>query len=138
VPCAFRYAEYLAREDKLGAVRKGLELTSGVLRSGRVRPEYLHDPLRPSAPLRAFSYTQAGGQQSCGERSQINAVFKCPDGYAGGWNYGPGEQQITDGYDDLVDNWDGNPLCAPHAFERGSAMCSVACAPCTAAPTRSC
>lgn len=91
-------------------MRKGLELTSGILRSGRVRPEYLYDSLRPSAPLRAFSYTQAGGQQSCGDRSQINPVFKCPDGYAGCWNYGPGEHHITDGYADYVDKQDGNPL----------------------------
>ncbi|KAL3928708.1 MAG: hypothetical protein SGPRY_002276 [Prymnesium sp.] len=105
-----RYAEYLARADKLTKVRKGLELTSGILRSGRVRPEYLYDSLRPSAPLRAFSYTQAGGQQSCGDRSQINPVFKCPDGYAGCWNYGPGEHHVTDGYADFVDKQDGNPF----------------------------
>ena len=35
------------------------------------------------APLRAFSYTQAGGATSCGVRP--NAVFKCPDGYAGSY-----------------------------------------------------
>ena len=112
-PWTSRYAEYLAREDKLGAVRKGLELTSGILRCGRVRPEYLHDPLRPSAPLRAFSYTQAGGQQSCGDR--INAVFKCPDGYAGSWNYGPGEHDPMSRYDHDDYERDGNPLYAPHA-----------------------
>ena len=47
-----RYAEYLQREGKLDDVRKGLELNKGVLLCGRVRPEYLHDELRPSAPLR--------------------------------------------------------------------------------------
>ena len=107
-----RFAEYLQREGLTGDVRKGLELTNGVLRSGRVRPEYLHSEYRPSAPLRAFSYTQAGGQQSCGTRSAINAVFKCPDGYAGGWNFGPGEKQETDGYGEDEFEWDGNPLCA--------------------------
>ena len=74
-----RYAQYLYKEKKVGPdVRKGLELTKGVLKSGRVSDSYLYDDARPSAPLRAFSYTQAGGMQSCGERSSINAVFKCP------------------------------------------------------------
>jgi hypothetical protein len=82
-----RYAHYLHAEGKLGSVRKGLEL-SGCLMHGRVRPEFVSSERRPSAPLRAFSYTQAGGVQSCGAKHQLNAVFKCPDGYAGGWNYG--------------------------------------------------
>jgi hypothetical protein len=75
-----RYAEYLQREKKLDAVRSGLELKRGGLMCGRVCQEFLDDPLRPSAPLRAFSYTQAGGRQTCGDRQRINAVFKCPDG----------------------------------------------------------
>ena len=42
---------------------------------GTVKQEMLDDPDMPSAPLRAFSYTQAGGKQSCGENP--NAVFAC-------------------------------------------------------------
>ena len=103
-----RYAEYLQREDKLDEVRKGLELGKGALRCGRVVPEFLHDRLRPSAPLRAFSYTQAGGRQSIGDKGKINAVFKCPDGYAGEWMYRPGIWVDEDGYDDYKS--DGNPF----------------------------
>ena len=62
--------------------KKALELT-GILRNGVVLPEFLHHPELPSAPLRAFSYTMAGGASSCGQRP--NAVFKCPDGYAGSY-----------------------------------------------------
>ena len=57
---------------------------------------------------RAFSYTQAGGRQSCGERHQINAVFKCPDGYAGGWAFAPGDTNPEDGYEEYKS--DGNPF----------------------------
>lgn len=109
-----RYADFLQREGKLGEVRKNLELRKGGLMCGRVRPEFLNDDLRPSAPLRAFSYTQAGGRQSCGEQHRINAVFKCPDGYAGEWNYGPGkgkkdaDSEFTDGYEEYLS--DGNPF----------------------------
>ena len=49
--------------------------------NGVVAPEYVSHAELPSAPLRAFSYTQAGGATSCGQRP--NAVFKCPDGYSG-------------------------------------------------------
>ena len=103
-----RYAEWLAREDKIDDVRKSLEMAKGVLKSGRVTESYRLDPLRPSAPLRAFSYTQAGGRQSCGERHSINPVFKCPDGYAGGWDYSPGETHDPDGYEEFTS--DGNPF----------------------------
>lgn len=104
----FRFADYLKREEKPDQVRKHLELP-GVLRGGRVADEYLRNKLRPSAPLRAFSYTQAGGAQACGDN--INAVFKCPDGYAGGWDYDtPGSVTESYGYGNFES--DGNPLCA--------------------------
>ena len=63
-------------------VKKLLELP-GVLRNGRVHPHYLRHPDMPSSPLRAFSYTQAGGNTACGEN--INALFKCPAGYNGNY-----------------------------------------------------
>ena len=62
--------------------KKLLELP-GVLRNGRVHPHYLRHPDMPSSPLRAFSYTQAGGNTACGEN--INALFKCPAGYNGNY-----------------------------------------------------
>ena len=37
----------------------------------------------PSSPLRAFSYTQAGGRTACGDK--VNALFKCPAGYNGNY-----------------------------------------------------
>ena len=109
-----RYAEYVQRDKPVGTVRKGLEL-AGALRCGRVLEEYLEDEERPSAPLRAFSYTQAGGTQSCGDGSAINAVFKCPAGYAGRWNYGPGEVNPCDGYEEFHteradEEYNGNPF----------------------------
>ena len=96
-----RYAAYL---DGVGIAdaRKGLELR-GILRKGVVHPAYLDRPNLPSAPLRAFSYTQAGGAQSCGKH--VNAVFKCPDGYAGEW---PRRLQRDGGYADF-----SNPECNP-------------------------
>ena len=104
-----RYADYLQREGKLDDVRNNLELRRGGLMCGRVRKELLDDPLRPSAPLRAFSYTQAGGRQAIGDRHRINPVFKCPDGYGGGWCYGPGQVFSTeDGYVEYES--DGNPF----------------------------
>ena len=87
-----RYATFLERlqahaasrsEQQLPA-RKALELPH-ILRHGRVPDEFLNDPELPSAPLRAFSYTMAGGSASCGKVGHINALFKCPDGYAGGY-----------------------------------------------------
>ena len=47
------------------------------LREGKVNNKMINDEQMPSAPLRAFSYTQAGGSTSCGVDKQINAVFKC-------------------------------------------------------------
>lgn len=76
-----RYADYLARGGFHDA-KKALELT-GILRNGCVLDEFIAHPDLPSAPLRAFSYTMAGGASSCGQRP--NAVFKCPDGYAGSY-----------------------------------------------------
>ena len=61
-------------------------------------------PQLPSAPLRAFSYTQAGGASSCGVRP--NAVFKCPDGYAGSY---PEKLPPIGGYADFK-NASGNPF----------------------------
>ena len=103
-----RFADYLQREGKLDDVRANLELKRGGLLCGRVRKELLDDPLKPSAPLRAFSYTQAGGRQTCGDKHRINPVFKCPDGYAGSWAYAPGECDNEDGYEDYES--DGNPF----------------------------
>ena len=74
-----RYSRYLDATG-LSDARKGLEL-QGILRHGRVADEYLAHDEYPSAPLRAFSYTQGGGSASCGQH--VNACFKCPDGYAG-------------------------------------------------------
>ena len=88
-----RYASYLRRLDEARQggwrpgdavdTKKSLEL-HGILKHGCVAREYLEHDVLPSAPLRAFSYTQAGGAQSCGEH--INAIFRCPDGYAGSYN----------------------------------------------------
>ena len=104
-----RYADFLQREGKLDEVRSNLELKGGGLMCGRVRKEFLNDEQRPSAPLRAFSYTQAGGRMTCGDRHRINPVFKCPDGYGGGWCYGPGKTHSDeDGYEEYES--DGNPL----------------------------
>ena len=80
-----RYNSYLAMLDRATAgseldTRKALAL-HGRLWKGRVDSRFLDDPMLPSAPLRAFSYTQAGGAQACGHNP--NAVFRCPDGYAG-------------------------------------------------------
>ena len=80
-----RYATYLDQlsKTKLGSnldIRKALAL-HGRLKHGRVDETFLSNPNLPSAPLRAFSYTQAGGAQACGHN--INAVFRCPDGYPG-------------------------------------------------------
>ena len=55
--------------------RKALELPY-ILRHGRVPDEFLLNPDLPSAPLRAFSYTQAGGSASCGKVGCVNALFK--------------------------------------------------------------
>ena len=76
-----RYADYLERGGFRDA-KKALEL-SGILRNGVVLDDFLQRPDLPAAPLRAFSYTMAGGASSCGQRP--NAVFKCPDGYAGSY-----------------------------------------------------
>lgn len=101
------YADYLNREHPDGDVRACLEL-KGKLVCGRVQSEYVNHPSRPSAPLRAFSYTQAGGTQACGANGGINAVFKCPDGYNGGWNYGAGDTKPEYGYKEYTS--DGNPF----------------------------
>ena len=97
-----RYADYLTRGD-FGDSKKALELT-GILRNGIVAPEFVSHPDLPSAPLRAFSYTQAGGAASCGVRP--NAVFKCPDGYAGSY---PEKVPPMGGYPDFK-NASGNPF----------------------------
>lgn len=96
-----RYASYLQRGG-FGDARKALEL-SGILRNGAVAREFVEHPELPSAPLRAFSYTQAGGAASCGARP--NAVFKCPDGYAGSY---PERLPRSGGYDDF-----SNGACNP-------------------------
>ena len=67
-----RYQAYLKRGGFVDS-KKALEL-SGILRNGCVAPEFVDHPDLPSAPLRAFSYTMAGGASSCGARP--NAVFK--------------------------------------------------------------
>ena len=114
-----RYASYLERLQTLAAARseqqlparKALELPH-ILRHGRVPDEFLNDPELPSAPLRAFSYTMAGGSASCGKVGHINALFKCPDGYAGGYprrvarchsrpkGHPSNEPPVPDGYGD--------------------------------------
>ena len=115
-----RYADYMRMLGDEQPARKSLEL-HGVLREGVVKDEYLQRPFLPSAPLRAppahprpaaasracrrtppsragaFSYTQAGGNTSCGQN--INAVFKCPDGYAGQY---PRKLDRAGGYPDYV------------------------------------
>ena len=125
-----RYADYLKRGGFTDA-KKALELT-GILRNGMrkqraikpsrdhltrshvfdplscwcagvVAPEFIAHPEMPSAPLRAFSYTMAGGASSCGQRP--NAVFKCPDGYAGSY---PERLPPQGGYHDFR-----NPACNP-------------------------
>jgi len=96
-----RYAAYLRRGGFTDA-RKALEL-SGILRNGAVAREFVEHPELPSAPLRAFSYTQAGGAASCGARP--NAVFKCPDGYSGSY---PERLPRNGGYDDF-----SNGACNP-------------------------
>ena len=96
-----RYDAYLERGNFPDA-RKALELT-GILRNGTVAREFLDHPELPSAPLRAFSYTMAGGASSCGARP--NAVFKCPDGYAGSY---PECLPRLGGYDDFACK--GNPF----------------------------
>ena len=114
-----RYADYLGRLQRIGAAtgmvelpaRKALELPH-ILRHGRVPDEFLHAADLPSAPLRAFSYTQAGGSASCGKVGCINALFKCPDGYDGGYprktvprgrSRLPGDptQWVPNGYEDF-------------------------------------
>ncbi|KAL1523659.1 hypothetical protein AB1Y20_018594 [Prymnesium parvum] len=96
-----RYSEYLKRGE-FGDARKALEL-SCILRNGVVPSEFVNHPDLPSAPLRAFSYTMAGGAASCGARP--NAVFKCPDGYAGSY---PEAVPRMGGYDDFICS--GNPF----------------------------
>ncbi len=54
-----RYANYLDAISEPDA-RKGLEL-HGLIKMGCVPEAYLDAPALPSAPLRAFTYTQAGG-----------------------------------------------------------------------------
>ena len=54
-----RYASYL-ETGGFSDAKKALEL-SGILRNGVVAPEFVSHPALPSAPLRAFSYTMAGG-----------------------------------------------------------------------------
>ena len=90
-----RYAAYL-ETGGFGDAKKALEL-SGILRNGVVAPEFVAHPDLPSAPLRAFSYTMAGGAASCGARP--NAVFKCPDGYAGCY---PEKLERQGGYADFA------------------------------------
>ena len=109
-----RYASYLQCVRRYGAdertrtlpARKVLELPH-ILRHGRVPNEFLRDPALPSAPLRAFSYTQVGGSAACGKVGGINALFKCPDGYAGGYprkvKRGVGPDKVPDGYADFED-----------------------------------
>lgn len=120
----YSYSEYLKRGE-FGDARKALEL-SCILRNGVVPSEvsscflqpayyvadlidnsysfqFVNHPDLPSAPLRAFSYTMAGGAASCGARP--NAVFKCPDGYAGSY---PEAVPRMGGYDDFICS--GNPF----------------------------
>ena len=85
---------------------QALEL-SGILRNGVVAPEFVAHPDLPSAPLRAFSYTMAGGAASCGARP--NAVFKCPDGYAGCYPEKLERQVSTDPNPDPDPNPNSNP-----------------------------
>ena len=68
-----------------------------------VHEDFLRHSEMPSAPLRAFSYTMAGGAASCGARP--NAVFKCPDGYAGSY---PAKLPRNGGYPDFPCG--GNPF----------------------------
>lgn len=113
-----RYATYLnalradmrlpsrLTRDKHGVpkgARKMLEL-GGILRKGVVEDHYVANPALPSAPLRAFSYTQAGGGASTG--NFLNAVFKCPDGYAGSY---PRKLRRNGGYLDF-ENTNFNPF----------------------------
>ena len=113
-----RYAKYLdmlqadsrlpsrLTRDKHGVpkgARKILEL-GDILRKGVVDDHYVAHPELPSAPLRAFSYTQAGGGASTG--NFINAVFKCPDGYAGSY---PRKLRRSGGYLDF-ENTNFNPF----------------------------
>ena len=112
-----RYARYLDRlEDAQRTsyrraaqadAKKSLEL-GGILQKGCVTREYLRHDILPSAPLRAFTYTQAGGAASCGEHP--NAIFKCPDGYAGSYNpqRRSGPLPRSGGYSDFVHH--GNPF----------------------------
>ena len=90
-----RFASFLIKNklqgENMAAMRSALEMSndkmkrvvdgrangrghSGLFR-GTVKQEMLDNLDMPSAPLRAFSYTQAGGKQSCGEKP--NAVFAC-------------------------------------------------------------
>ena len=91
-----RFESFLIKNKLLGenmaAMRSALEMSSDKMKhvvvgrgsngrghsglfKGTVKEEMLHDEHMPSAPLRAFSYTQAGGKQSCGDKP--NAVFAC-------------------------------------------------------------
>ena len=105
---ACRYADFCIRHKlhtDMPTLRAALELSRKVLiprigpkvglSKGRVSQTLLDDEMMPSAPLRAFSYTQAGGVKSCGNDQQINPVFKCPDGYRGGWQFDDSGAQIN-------------------------------------------
>ena len=66
-----RYAQYLDMLDSGPSAstfeaKPALEL-KGILRRGVVRADYRAHPRLPSAPLRAFTYTMAGGRSSIGD-----------------------------------------------------------------------
>ena len=100
-----RYAQYLDLLGSAGADAKRALNLPGIMRRGRVKPEYRNHPLLPSAPLRAFSYTTAGGMSAIGPNP--NAVFKCPDGYSGSYRPTAKEPRFG-GYTDYENL--GNPF----------------------------
>lgn len=63
------------KAEKLKSLGKGYGL-----KRGRVHKDMIANKTMPSAPLRAFTYAQAGTKTSCGPDGQTNAVFKyaCP------------------------------------------------------------
>jgi hypothetical protein len=115
-----RYSAYLDLLPAAGHegfdTKRALEL-AGHVRKGCVRPENLEYDALPSAPLRAFSYTTAGGRSSIGDSP--NAIFKCPDGYTGSYSAYKCARHCNpeDNYriprDGGYDDWeyfDGNPF----------------------------
>ena len=86
-----RFANFLIENklqgENMAAMRSALEMSNDKMKrvvggrangrghsglfKGTVKQEMLDDPDMPSAPLRAFSYTQAGGKQSCGDSYSV-------------------------------------------------------------------